>query len=120
MELLVDLVAPGIAANEIYKKLNYNSIISVNLVFKIGTNTYTHAMQFKLNFFGIEKTNKVISFHELKYFVNNTTLQVGGNNITTNYYALSMEKTYLGSKQLTAEGSQGFTSAREVLLHLGQ
>ena len=103
LQLLVDLVAPKIIDDINYKKLNYASIISIGFVFKIGTNIYTHAMQFKLNFFGIEKTNKVISFHELGKFINNTTLTVCSGGIVYNYYAIPMEKTYLGSKQLTVK-----------------
>ena len=107
LQLLVNLVAPKIIDDVNYKRLSYNSVISINLIFKIGTNTYTHAMQFRLSFFGIEQTNTVINYHELKYFVNNTTLQVGGNNITTNYYALPMEKTYWGSKQMELKNPDG-------------
>lgn len=100
--LLTTLNAPGIASNLNYQTWTYNSIIAINLAFKVGNNLYNHAMQFKLNFFGIDKTNAVISFHELKEFVNCTTLQVGGATTSTNFVALPMKRTYMETKTITS------------------
>lgn len=100
--LLTTLNAPGVFNDSDYKQFSYNSIIYINLYFKIGSSVHQHIMMFKLNFFGIEKTNQTISFHELKEFVNCSTLQVGSSYTSTNFVALPMKRTYMGYKDLDA------------------
>lgn len=102
--LLTRLVASDIVNDSIYKTWGYNTIISINMAFKVGSNLYTHPMEFYLDFFGIEKYNTVISFHELKHYVNNTMLNRFNGAMVSNLIALPMTRTYVGSKPIVPLG----------------
>lgn len=100
--LLTNLVANGLENDAEYKKMRPNTTMWIDLVFKVGNNTYTHVMHFNLNFFGIAKENTRITFQELRHFVNNRVLQIGKaeNNFlsTSNMIPLVKERTYEGHK----------------------
>lgn len=111
--LLTTLKATDLVNNSLYKQFSYNSVIYINLYFNIGSVAHEHIMMFKLNFFGIEKKNQAISFHELKEFVNCSTLQVGYDNTSTNFVALPMKRTYIGNKTMTpTSGSRNIDTTK--------
>ena len=100
LHLYAHLIADKIEQNAIYKTFAYNSIIAINLNIKVGNNQSSYPMQFRLNFFGIEKANYFISFHELQYFVNRHILITGNNSELYNTNAIPMTRSYTGTKPI--------------------
>lgn len=113
LHLYAHLLADKIEQNAIYQTLAYNSIIAINLNIKIGNNQSSYAMQFRLNFFGIEKANDFISFHELQYFVNRHILITGHTSGIHNTNALPMTRSYTSNKTMTpTSGSRNIDTTK--------
>lgn len=108
LHLYAHLVADKIEQNDIYKTFSYNSIIAIKIIIDVGSYTENVHMKFRLNFFGIEKTNDFISFHELQYFVNRHILITGSNSELHNTNAIPMKRTYIGNKTMTPDSAESF------------